>query len=72
LKRILYKEKSTLSLKKSAELTHNRYQITYTFPESKHTRSILLKMDDQQTELYQIIFKNFQGVPTLKTGRGYL
>ncbi len=59
LERILYKEKSTLSLKKSAELTHNMYQITYTLPESKHTKSILLKMDDQQTELYQIIMKNF-------------
>ena len=59
LERVLYKEKSTLSLKKSAELTHNMYQITYTLPESKHTKSILLKMDDQQTELYQIIMKNF-------------
>ena len=59
LERVLYEEKSTLSLKKSAELTHNMYQITYTLPESKHTKSILLKMDDQQTELYQIIMKNF-------------
>ena len=39
------------SLKKSAELTHNMYQITYTLPESNHTRSMLLKMDDQQAEL---------------------
>jgi len=59
LERVLYKEKSTLSLKKSAELTHNIYQITYTLPESKHTKSKLLKMDDQQAELYQIIHKNF-------------
>ena len=59
LERVLYEEKSTLSLKKSAELTHNMYQITYTLPESKHTKSILLKMDDQQAELYRIIMKNF-------------
>lgn len=59
LERVLYKEKSTLSLKKAAELTHNMYQITYMLPESKHTRSQLLKMDDQQAELYQIILKNF-------------
>jgi len=59
LERVLYKEKSTLSLKKSAELTHNMYQVTYMLPESKHTRSMLLKMDDQQAELYQIVFKNF-------------
>jgi len=59
LERILYKEKSNLSLKKAAELTHNMYQITYTLPESKHTKSRLLKMDEQQAELYQIIEKNF-------------
>ena len=59
LERVLYKEKSTLSVKKSAELTHNMYQITYTLPESKHTKSMLLKMDDQQAELYNIISKNF-------------
>ena len=58
LERILYKEKSNLSLKKAAELTHNMYQITYTLPESKHTKSKLLKMDDEQAELYQIIEKN--------------
>jgi len=59
LERVLYKEKSTLSLKKAAELTHNMYQITYTLPKSKHTKSKLLKMDDRQAELYQIIQKNF-------------
>jgi len=45
--------------KKSAELTHNMYQITYMLPESKHTESHLLKMDDEQAELYQIIGKYF-------------
>jgi len=59
LERVLYKEKSTLSLRKSAELTHNMYQINYTLPESKHTKAQLLRMDDQQAELYQIIQKNF-------------
>lgn len=59
LERVLYKEKSTLSLKKAAELTHNMYQITYTLPESKHTQTKLLKMDDEQAELYQIIGKYF-------------
>ena len=34
LERVLYKEKTDLSLKKSAEITHNMYQITYTLPES--------------------------------------
>lgn len=59
LERVLYEEKSTLSLKKAAELTHNMYQITYTLPDSKHTKSKLLKMDPDQEELYQIINENF-------------
>jgi transposase len=60
LERVLYQEKSTLSLKKAAEITHNMYQITYTLPESKHTKSKLLNMDEEQAELYQIICKNFR------------
>lgn len=59
LERILYKEKSNLSLEKAKEHTHNMYEITYTLPESKHTKSKLLKMDDEQAELYQIVMKNF-------------
>ena len=59
LERILYQEKSSLSIKKAAEVTHNMYQITYTLPESKQTKSKLLKMDPQQEELYQIVLKNF-------------
>lgn len=59
LERVLYEEKSTLSLKKAAELTHNMYQITYTLPESKQTKSRLLNMDEQQAELYRLAIKNF-------------
>lgn len=59
LERVLYQEKSKLSLKKAAEITHNMYQITYTLPESKHTKSKLLNMDEQQLELYNIIIKNY-------------
>ena len=59
LERVLYTEKSKISLKKAAEITHNMYQITYTLPESKHTKSRLLKMDNEQKELYKIIDENF-------------
>jgi transposase len=59
LERILYKEKSDISLKKAAEITHNIYQLNYTLPESKQTKSVLLKMNDTQKELYQIINNNF-------------
>ncbi len=48
---------------------HNMYEITYTLPESKHTKSKLLKMDDEQAELFQIVSKNFQGVANIKTGK---
>ncbi len=59
LERVLKQEKSLLSIKKAAELTHNMYQITYTLPDSKHTKSRLLQMDEEQAELYQIISENF-------------
>jgi transposase len=59
LERVLKLECSTLSLKKAAEVTHNMYQITYTLPDSKHTKSRLLQMDEEQLGLYQIINKYF-------------
>jgi len=59
LERVLYQEKSTLSLKKAAEITHSIYQVTYTLPDSKQTKSRLLNMDEDQSELYRIICKNF-------------
>jgi len=59
LERVLYVEKSTLSIKKAAELTHNMYQITYTLPDSGQIKSRLLTMDKKQAELFQIIQKNF-------------
>jgi len=59
LERVLYEEKSNLSIERAKELTHNMYEITYTLPESKHTKNKLLKMDDRQAELYQIVMKNF-------------
>lgn len=59
LERILKKEKSSISLKRASELTHNIYQLNIVLPESKHQKSILLEMDDEQSDLYRIILKNF-------------
>ena len=59
IERVLYQEKSTLSLKKAAELTHNMYQITYMLPDSRQTKTRLLTMDENQQELFNIIFRNF-------------
>lgn len=59
LERLLHEAKSSLSLKKAAELTHNIYEITYTLPDSKNTRTRLLNMDAGQSELYKLVKKNF-------------
>lgn len=59
LERVLKKEKSSLSLKRAADLTHNMYQINAVLPESKHHKSILLQMDKEQSHLYEIILKNY-------------
>ncbi len=59
LERVLHKEKSSISVSRAVELTQNMYQINYVLPDSKHSRKILLKMDEEQEELYRIISKYF-------------
>lgn len=59
LERVLYKEKSNLSLKKAAEITHTMYDLTYTLPDSKHTKTKLLKMDADQQKLFDLVQMNF-------------
>jgi transposase len=59
LERVLKEENSSISLKTASEITHNMYQITYQLPDSRHIKTTLLKMDEQQEELYQIIQKYF-------------
>jgi hypothetical protein len=51
-----------------SEVTHNIYQITGQLHESKHIKTKLLNMDEQQTELFLLILKNFQGVAMRNTG----
>jgi len=59
LERVLYQSKSTISLKQAAELTHNMYELMVTLPESKQTKKILLKLDENQAQLKKIIDENF-------------
>ena len=59
LERVLKSENSYLSVKRAAELTHNMYQLNFVLPESKHQKSILLQMDQEQADLYQIILKYY-------------
>jgi transposase len=59
LERVLKKEKSVISLKQAAELTHTMYQLHIVLPESKRKQTINLKMDELQTQLWNIIRKNY-------------
>jgi len=56
LERLLKAKKSAISLKRAQEITHNMYQIIYQLPHSKDTKTQILKMDQEQQELYDIIF----------------
>lgn len=47
LERALKEEKYRLSVEKASKLTHNMYQMEITLPESRHTKNIILKMDDE-------------------------
>ncbi len=60
LERVLQESQSSISPQNAHQVTHNMYQITYSLPDSKHTKTILLKMDEQQEELFKIISKNTQ------------
>lgn len=57
LERLLEQNDAGFSPKRAAELTHNMYQIEYTLPHSNKTRKKILKMDQEQGILYNIIRK---------------
>ena len=53
-------------MKQVAELTHNRYDLTYILPDSRQTKTILLIRDEKQKELFEI-FNKISECYTLKT-----
>lgn len=59
LEKALKLENSEISIRKAAELTQNIYQIDIELPHSRRTSSILLKMDEQQEEILDIVRKHF-------------
>jgi transposase len=59
LERVLYKERSNITVSRAADLTHNMYQLNIKLPESNHSKSVLLQMDQEQAELYQAILRNY-------------
>lgn len=58
LERLLYKHKICFSATRAAELTHNMYEIEYVLPKSLKKKKIILKMDEEQELLKNIIKKN--------------
>ncbi len=58
LERLLNKHKAGFSPKRAAELTHNMYKLEYVLPHSKKYKETVLKMDDEQKILLEIIHKN--------------
>ena len=59
LERVLGKEKTDMSIINAVELKYNMFELTYTVPETNRLFTILLQMDEKQTELYKIIEKHF-------------
>ena len=59
LKRVLTNEKFQLSIEKATEITNNIYQMQITLPESRKSKNILLKTDQNQSILLKIIEKYF-------------
>lgn len=55
LERLLEKHKAGFSPKRASELTHNMYEIEYLLPHSKKKEKTILKMDQEQQALYEII-----------------
>jgi hypothetical protein len=55
LERLLYKHRVGFSPKRASELTHNMYEVEYRLPVSKREEKTLLKMDQEQQVLYDVI-----------------
>lgn len=53
----LDRNKVGMSPRRATELTHTMYELTYTLPHSKRREKKLLKMDDEQQELFDIVHR---------------
>ena len=55
LERLLKASKSDITLARAQQITRSMYQLTYTLPQSGYTKTKLLRMDEEQQELYDIV-----------------
>lgn len=60
LERILKAAKSEITIYRAQELVKNMYAITYTLPKSKQTKRVYLGMDDEQSELCQMVVPDWR------------
>lgn len=58
LERLLKRYKAGMSVKRAAELTHTMYELSYTLPEEVKQMKTLLRMDEEQQKLYDIMRKS--------------
>ena len=57
LERRLKAAKSSITIYQAGHLTKTMYRLNYQMPKSNRKMSVLLKMDDLQRELYEIVCK---------------
>lgn len=55
MERMLKAAGSKLTINRARELTKNMYQIRYTLPHQAQERTVILKMDEEQQELYDLV-----------------
>ena len=60
LERILKAAKSEITIYRAQELVKNMYAITYTLPKSKQTKRVYLGMDEEQSELCQLVVPDWR------------
>ena len=56
LERRLVEKKVPISPKRAAELTQTMYEMTFRYPEDPEEQRLLLKMDPEQRQLYELIW----------------
>lgn len=55
LESLLARKKMTMSAKRAGELTHTMYELQYTLPDAHEKKNSLLKMDEEQQQLYNAV-----------------
>ena len=60
LERILKAAKTEITIYRAQELVKNMYAITYTLPKSKQTKRVYLGMDEEQSELCQLVVPDWR------------